>query len=322
MKKWLVLAVGFFVISVGLMFASEAKAPSVAFTLATSAGATSSGSPGISFRLAGTPVAPTAGAGPWGAGVIEDPDYPYCTAIGWQALYSNTASSSSDEGYYNTATGYQALWANTTGKHNTANGWQALFSNINSIENTAIGFGALRFHSHGNHNTAVGSQALMDNNGWMNTALGNGAGMDCLDGNHNIFIGGDVFGHADDTNTIRIGSKYEMNWAGAWVGQNQTFIAGIVENPISSGLTPSIVGITSDGRLGTVAAESLPPGPEGPQGPPGPPGLPGEGLISGALLFLATGFEPPAGYTLLGTTEIVLGAKKPTKLMVYIYQKQ
>src|SRR5438046_658611 len=54
------------------------------------------------------------------------------TAIGFQALYSNTTSD-------NTASGFQALRFNTTGTDNTAIGLQALFSNSTGSFNTANG---------------------------------------------------------------------------------------------------------------------------------------------------------------------------------------
>jgi hypothetical protein len=55
--------------------------------------------------------------------VIEDSVSPYRTAIGYQALFSNTGF-----GFSNTASGYQALFSNTDGFQNTASGFQALRS--------------------------------------------------------------------------------------------------------------------------------------------------------------------------------------------------
>ena len=72
MKKGLVLAMGILVISAGLMFARKARVSPTTFTLATLTHSTRCSSPGSSFWLAGNPVAPTAGAGPGGAGVIEE----------------------------------------------------------------------------------------------------------------------------------------------------------------------------------------------------------------------------------------------------------
>ena len=61
-------------------------------------------------------------SGPSPLTLIEDSGSPYRTAIGYQALFSNTT------GFSNTASGYQALYANTTGSYNTATGAGALGS--------------------------------------------------------------------------------------------------------------------------------------------------------------------------------------------------
>ena len=342
MKKALVLALVILVISTGLLFAYQAKAKSAVFTLANlGGGATGSNTSEMSSRLAGSPATMTAGAGRGGAGVIEDPDWPFNTAIGSLTLssnitgFENTASGykalqNNISGEYNTAIGSVALQSNTTGSNNTAMGWRALLSNHNGGANTAIGFMALFRLDDGGDNTAIGAQALSHNTGWDNTALGSAAGMDCLNGNHNIFIGADVSGEPEDRNTTRIGSKYKLNSYGAWVGQNKTFISGIVENPISAGLNPAVVGITNDGQLGTFPSESLPLGPQGPAGPAGskgPVGLQGPagpGLISGSVLLLVSGIAPPPGYALLGTTEFKLGPpnNKSGRLEVNVYVKQ
>ena len=150
--------------------------------------------------------------------------------------------------------------------------------------------------------------------GNFNTALGKNAGSECTFGYYNICIGAHVKGLAEDTNTIRIGTPYDPTQSVPFgpAGQNRTFIAGIVESPLSPSDALGAVGITSEGRLGTIATESL-------QGPPG------EGLVSGSLLFLRSGVTPPAGYSLLGTTSFSLttsGSKKPTVITVHVYQKQ
>ena len=108
--------------------------------------------------------------------------------------------------------------------------------------------------------------------------------------------------------------------------------------------------VTDSSQLGADATltvtvrptgEPGPPGPPGPQGPPGPPGpegprgetglqgpigpqgLPGPDLPSGAVITLREGVAPPAGYTLLGTTVIVVrrpnGGLAP--ITVNVYQK-
>ena len=348
MKKGLVLVLGLFFIATGSLLTREAKVSPVAFTLANSGGGVlGSGSPRMSFRLAGTPVALTAGAGPGGAGVIEDWILGN-TAIGWEALFSNTTGENNtasgfkvlyknETGSHNTACGNNVLYYNQTGYDNTAIGSFALWQNVDGFFNTASGTGALAMNVHGNRNTAVGVNALRNNdassddtavgfsalsntvNGGaeFNTALGSHAGDGLQQGDWNIFIGTEVWGEAYDSHTIRIGYPYDSYDKRF---QNKTFIAGIIESPLDAGMNPAVVGITSEGRLGTVPPESLPPGPQGPQGIQGPAG---EGLIGGSLLFLIPGSTVPQGYALKGSTffNLTLQNKKTTKLTVNVYQK-
>jgi hypothetical protein len=88
------------------------------------------------------------------------------TAIGVQALFSNTTGSQ------NTASGYGALYYNTTGSQNTADGLFALLRNTTGVDNTASGYGALAENTTGNYNTASGFYALFWNTGNWNTASG------------------------------------------------------------------------------------------------------------------------------------------------------
>lgn len=63
----------------------------------------------------------------------------------------------------------------------------------------------------------------------------------------------------------------------------------------------------------------------GPAGPMGPQGPAGSGLVPGSLLFLPSTINPPAGYVLLGRTDLALtavGGVKPPKLTIYVYQKR
>ncbi len=286
------------------------------------------------FSLAPRTAESRALAGPGGGGLLEDQDYPYNTAIGWQALYiANTTGKASfcdtatgfralysnDGGHFNTANGREALYSNTTGEMNTAMGDQALYFNTEAWGSTAVGFKALYNSTSGQYNTGIGHDALIKiTSGSYNVALGDMAGLNSTTGSWNIFLGTNSGGSGNETNTIRIGMPYNPDA----MGQDHTYIAGIVENPIAAVLTPAVVGITSDGRLGTVPPESLPPGPAGPQGPQG---LPGEGLISGSLLLLPAGMAMPPGYLLIGTTEFVItraGARRTSKITVNILQKQ
>jgi hypothetical protein len=106
------------------------------------------------------------------------------TATGVQALYLNTT------GYYNTATGLAALELNTTGSYNTANGSGALVSNTTGANNTASGYDALVSNTTGNWNMASGVYALYKNtNGSNNTANGAEALFKNTTGNFNTADG-------------------------------------------------------------------------------------------------------------------------------------
>lgn len=284
MKKWLILAVGYFVISAGLVFASEAKALSVAFTLAATCGDPAP----ISFTLAPRSAEPLVAAGPGGAGVIEQGVEPYATAVGWLALANNwnwynsafgymALTNNGGGGWYNTAVGAFALGSNYTGGANTAVGKEALFSNYDGVDNTAIGNRAL-YQINGMENTAVGSMALQNAvSGDFNTVLGARAGNGVIHGSYNIYIGASADPGGDESNTIRIGKPFDGQ-----PGQYKTIISGIVQSPLTVDQHPAVVGICGDGRLGTMSDDLLPskgdPGPQGPQGVPGPAG---EGLVPG-----------------------------------------
>jgi hypothetical protein len=101
--------------------------------------------------------------------VTEESGFPFRTAIGFEALVSNTTLTT---GSFNTASGYQALRNNTNGSFNTAAGYQALFSNIDGGGNTAVGYRALMSFTTGIGNTAVGNGALAVNTASVNTATG------------------------------------------------------------------------------------------------------------------------------------------------------
>ena len=168
----------------------------VASQLATSIGSAAfSATPIAASGAAQVPIGPTAvspaattvrtsARGPSPLTVIEDPGYPYRTAIGFQALFANTTGSS------NTASGYRALHSNTQGDFNTANGYGVLFSNTFGYSNTGIGVQALSSNTTGAFNTASGSIALTSNTtGEGNTASGAGALFSNTTGNLNTASG-------------------------------------------------------------------------------------------------------------------------------------
>ena len=204
----------------------------------------------------------------------------YNTAVGWQALYSNTLTfnpqnGEASYGQLNTAVGNQALFANTTGDNNTAVGYQALLGSSpgtgsyntalgeyalwgtsTGSYNTGLGQDALDNNTTGNYNTASGAFALYDGKtGLRNTATGYGALFHTA-GSSNTALGFEAgynlttgsnnieisnLGVAGDTGTIRIGVQGT---------QTLTYVAGIYGHP----LTGSAVVVTSSGELGVVTS--------------------------------------------------------------------
>ncbi len=73
-----------------------------------------------------------------------------------------------------------------------------------------------------------------------------------------------------------------------------------------------------DGPVGPPGPERSV-GPQGPAGAVGPPGPRGPGLVAGAIITLPVDTAAPPGFTLLGTTVIVL--KKPNRAIASITVK-
>ena len=122
------------------------------------------------------------------------------TAIGVLALAHTSTGS------FNTAIGAHALDENTTGIWNTANGWGALNHNNTGSYNAADGLQALLSNTTGNYNTAGGLNALFSNtSGNNNIGLGSGAGGALTTGSNNIDIGNS--GVAGESAKIRIGTQ-------------------------------------------------------------------------------------------------------------------
>ena len=105
----------------------------------------------------------------------------YNVAIGFQALMSLTASTSS------VAVGFQSLMAATTGSQNTAVGHQSLKSITTGYNNNAFGHSALLNNIVGLSNSAFGTEALKNTNSDNNTAIGAAAGRDNVSGTGNVF---------------------------------------------------------------------------------------------------------------------------------------
>ena len=162
------------------------------------------------------------------------------TAVGYQALYSNTGVSEIP-GFasLNTAIGSLALHSNVIGRANTATGWQSLLNNTFGSSNVANGIQTLAHNTIGHSNTATGSYALASSTGSNNIALGYSAGFNLTTGSNNIDIGN--VGVAGESGSIRIGMSGT---------QTKTFIAGIRGSSIAG---TSVV-VNNFGRLGTVAS--------------------------------------------------------------------
>ncbi len=192
-------------------------------------------------------------------------------AVGSRALYSNNPSSSLPKsGTSNTAIGWEALKSNTTGLQNTAVGESALTSNIIGEHNTGIGEDVL-YKNNASFNTAVGESALYDNiigrynhscgfyslnhsTGNYNIALGFLAGQKLTSGNGNIYIGN--IGKLSESNVIRIGNTSSVIVSKPVTdtipAQTSTYIAGISGVNLTG--TASQVYVNSDGQLGVQSA--------------------------------------------------------------------
>ena len=123
-------------------------------------------------------------------------------AIGGATLFGSSGSST---GSYNTAVGVNALLSNTTASQNTAVGYQALYTNQTSNANTAVGYQAgyssngvvgnvfignlTGYSSTGANSTFVGDESGYRSSGASNTFIGQGAGYYVTTGAYNTILG-------------------------------------------------------------------------------------------------------------------------------------
>ena len=90
----------------------------------------------------------------------------------------------------NTAVGFDALGSNTTGSQNTAFGYEALTTVNAGFGNTGIGHKALNVVGVGDYNTSVGRDSSLNlTSGNNNTAIGVGSLSENSTGSHNVCIG-------------------------------------------------------------------------------------------------------------------------------------
>lgn len=125
----------------------------------------------------------------------------YNTAVGYQAMYTNTtgdgnvalgykAMNANTTGGYNIAIGYLAMEVNTGGNTNTAVGHQTLMANLTGSGNCGVGHNALASNTTGGSNVAVGSNALSSNTkGRNNIGIGGVAGGSLSTGDYNCALG-------------------------------------------------------------------------------------------------------------------------------------
>src|SRR5437763_6113444 len=107
------------------------------------------------------------------------------TAIGSSALFGTINATAS----YNTAIGFQSQYSVTTAYGNVATGWQALYSNKVGAHNSATGAEAL-YTNIADFNTATGSRALYTNStGTSNTAIGYATLYNNTSGSYNTAVG-------------------------------------------------------------------------------------------------------------------------------------
>lgn len=117
------------------------------------------------------------------SGLIDYDNTRSNTALGYQALLSNT-------GNWNTALGYQALFSNTTGGGNDAHGNGALYNNTTGSGNLGIGAISLYNNTSGDNNVAIGiSTMYINTTGHHNTAVGVSSLNNNSTGAYNVAVG-------------------------------------------------------------------------------------------------------------------------------------
>jgi hypothetical protein len=121
-------------------------------------------------------------------------------AVGADVLSSNTS------GGANVALGTASLRKNTIGVHNVSVGYYALSESILGSRNNAFGSRSLRYNT-GSDNNSFGEQALYSNSGAGNNAFGNGALYGNTTGSNNVAIGLSALGHkGTGNNNVALGS--------------------------------------------------------------------------------------------------------------------
>jgi hypothetical protein len=163
------------------------------------------------------------------------------TVMGNSALSKNTSS-----GIYNTAIGYQALLSNTSGMTNTAIGaWSSVLNSTGS-DNTAVGFNSLYSNASGASNTAIGSNALNNlTTGNYNIGIGPYANYYNSTGSNNIAIGYQTIYSISTNNTSdNIAIGYRSLYSSP-TGNNNTAVGSQTLYSNTSGLGNAAFGYQS-----------------------------------------------------------------------------
>lgn len=164
----------------------------------------------------------------------------YNTALGYDALYSNTT------GYKNTAIGLSALRSNTAGNTNTAVGYYALRSNITGSRNTALGYDAGLYIANGTTAKITGNNSVF---------IGYNSKASANDESNEIVIGYDAVGKG--ANTVALGNSSVTN---AYVGENRVLVEtdNIPLSKIVTGSTHTDILIGApDGGIGTLSQSTF-----------------------------------------------------------------
>lgn len=132
------------------------------------------------------------------AGLNDDFTNNYNTAIGSNALFTNTTGNAntaigrnalySNNEYCNTAVGNNALKENTSGYNSSVFGFNALTANVSGFQNVVLGAYAMYTNVTGSNNTVIGMNAGRNATGSNNVFLGIATGKDAT-GDGNVFLG-------------------------------------------------------------------------------------------------------------------------------------
>jgi hypothetical protein len=181
-----------------------------------------------------------------GAGALDLNTADNNTAVGATALLLNTI------GTDNVAVGASAMQNNTDGDSHTGVGVFALFSQVGGLGNTAVGAFALEVNS-SSGNAAFGYHSLDSCTGGLNTAFGADTMVNATTGDENVALGfASGNGITTGSNIITIGP---VNGVSGALGEvdNSCYIGNAFGQPADPG-TITILGIDTDGKLGTVAS--------------------------------------------------------------------